>query len=1094
MQLQLSTIAQALRPDGLAVPLGPRDAALLAWLVLEGPTPRAQLASLLWPESPPEAARNTLRQRLFQLRKQLGTDVVSGQHTLQLAPGVGHDLAQTHTLLADVTLDLGGDYAAWLLRQREQRHAGNLQALQAEAERCEQAGQYEAALPHAQALLRLAPLSEAAHRRVMRLHYLVGDRAAALLAFDACEQVLKNEVGTRPSAETLHLLQALEAAQGQGLGLTQPKALPVSLRRPPQLLGRDPVLAQLQQSWQHLQHFALLGEPGQGKTRLLEHLAAHWPGALLVRARPGDEAVPLAMLARLVEQVDSAHPSLRNTPAGQALRQGLPLQLSADQVPQRQLPRSLALPLQAWLTEAGALGVALLLDDWQFADEASVALLFPWLADASACPLRLGLAARLHAGPQAEHRLQALQRMGDVQTVTLQPLDESAIAALLGPLLADLAARGQAAEAADSVTLAQALQRRVGGNPLHLLESLRHMVHNQLPLQPQHLTVPRQVRELVAERLVQLSADARHLLQVAAVAGQDFGVELAEAVTGRHALVLAEAWAELEQRGMFGAQGASHDLFAEVALAQLPTAIARVLHERVATWLEPRLHEPGRLAAHWRAAGRDAAAVPHLLSAAMLAWHAARADETFDFHAQAAQITLAQGLPDQAFAQWFDNAEAMSEIGTVAQSAECLLQLEPLARNDAQTLRVQFVRAVLRAAQGDVDAGLSEVGGMLADAIAQGDTRMEAECRFAAANRATADGDFDEALQHLAVGERLQRELGNERLATALAATKAMVLGLRGQPRLAQREVERTLPLLAQHNDHATWTVLCSAQALQWLRQGQVEQALADARRAREAAAHTSIAPMDLLVILRNLVDTLRWAGHFEEALAVGREFEQRLAPQGQFPSAQRTLAGLYLSLGRADLALQQLPPAEPPAAPRLRQRERLQLGLLRVQVALTTGQHGPQAWPAEALATGDLALASEWALWATLCEPTPWPAGHVDALLQRLTQAGLTLLAEPLQALTASALPGQPPHPTSPPLATSAWTALLWARQQLQQGQDQAARNTTARGLDDLQWLAEHQVPPAFRESFLQRHPAHRALQALGARLRAGGLLSARP
>jgi len=211
MQLLLSTVAQVLRPDGVAVPLGPRDAALLAWLVLEGPTPRAQLAALLWPESPPEAARNTLRQRLFQLRKLLGADVVSGQQNLQLAAGVGHDLAGGHELLADVNLDLGGDYAAWLAQQRAQRVDAHLSMRQAEAEQLERAGEFEAALPHAQALLRLAPLSEAAHRRVMRLHYLAGDRAAALLAFDACEQVLKNEVGTRPSTETLGLLRAIEA-------------------------------------------------------------------------------------------------------------------------------------------------------------------------------------------------------------------------------------------------------------------------------------------------------------------------------------------------------------------------------------------------------------------------------------------------------------------------------------------------------------------------------------------------------------------------------------------------------------------------------------------------------------------------------------------------------------------------------------------------------------------------------------------------------------------------------------------------------------------------------------------------------------------
>ena len=60
-QLELSRSPSALSPAGRALPLQWRDAALLAWLAIEGPTPRARLAALLWPDSSTESARNSLR-------------------------------------------------------------------------------------------------------------------------------------------------------------------------------------------------------------------------------------------------------------------------------------------------------------------------------------------------------------------------------------------------------------------------------------------------------------------------------------------------------------------------------------------------------------------------------------------------------------------------------------------------------------------------------------------------------------------------------------------------------------------------------------------------------------------------------------------------------------------------------------------------------------------------------------------------------------------------------------------------------------------------------------------------------------------------
>jgi hypothetical protein len=211
------------------------------------------------------------------------------------------------------------------------------------------------------------------------------------------------------------------------------------------------------------------------------------------------------------------------------------------------------------------------------------------------------------------------------------------------------------------------------------------------------------------------------------------------------------------------------------------------------------------------------------------------------------------------------------------------------------------------------------------------------------------------------------------------------------------------------------------------------------------------------------------------------------LAPQGSFPSAQRTLAGLYLSLGRADLATQILSAAGSAASAPLRQRERLQLGLLRVQIGLTTGQIEALEWPLEAITTNDLALASEWVLWSGLSEVSPWPIAELTDLVRRVLHAGLQLFAEPLQALLAAlghgSVPGDWPRCEFGPTLVP-WFALFSARCHAQRGRQQTAGEFTAQGVLGLRHLAERTVPEPFRDSFLRRHPAHSALQALSSRL----------
>jgi DNA-binding SARP family transcriptional activator len=58
-------------------------------------------------------------------------------------------------------------------------------------------------------LLRVDPYRESMHREVMALHYLRGDRPSALLQYERCRALLRDELGISPMAPTHELRQAI---------------------------------------------------------------------------------------------------------------------------------------------------------------------------------------------------------------------------------------------------------------------------------------------------------------------------------------------------------------------------------------------------------------------------------------------------------------------------------------------------------------------------------------------------------------------------------------------------------------------------------------------------------------------------------------------------------------------------------------------------------------------------------------------------------------------------------------------------------------------------------------------------------------------
>ena len=141
--LCLHGTAQLVPTGAAAVVLERKQALLLAYLWLEGPTPRGRLAGLLWPEAPEARARGNLRQRLAVLRQATGLDTVTDTRgVLALAAGlqVQPTGADTAPLLATFDSDDSPDAAAWLTHQRTRVLAQQGTALRAEVRAAVQAG------------------------------------------------------------------------------------------------------------------------------------------------------------------------------------------------------------------------------------------------------------------------------------------------------------------------------------------------------------------------------------------------------------------------------------------------------------------------------------------------------------------------------------------------------------------------------------------------------------------------------------------------------------------------------------------------------------------------------------------------------------------------------------------------------------------------------------------------------------------------------------------------------------------------------------------------------------------------------------------
>jgi predicted ATPase/DNA-binding SARP family transcriptional activator len=313
-----------IRRDGIPVTdITGKTLALLSYLAVTGrPHTRSALAGLLWDGMPEAKARGNLSKALSILRSSFGEHLSITRQTVAFECEADYWLdveafeARVQAVPTEQNIDqlqeavqlyqgdfLDGFYVRhalefeeWVLAQRAQLRESVLRALHTLAAHSAEKGEvgWATAIDYTNRLLRLEPWREEAHRQMMRMLALNGQRGAALAQYKTCRQVLGEELGVEPGPETVALYEQIrEGKLSGGAEVVSPphpspptslaiSDLPDFLQTPETpsngdwfpFVAREHELARLDRWLEQAQAGQgrvafVIGEPGSGKTALV---------------------------------------------------------------------------------------------------------------------------------------------------------------------------------------------------------------------------------------------------------------------------------------------------------------------------------------------------------------------------------------------------------------------------------------------------------------------------------------------------------------------------------------------------------------------------------------------------------------------------------------------------------------------------------------------------------------------------------------------------------------------------------------------------------------------------------------------------------
>ncbi|HEY7073737.1 MAG TPA: AAA family ATPase [Solirubrobacteraceae bacterium] len=537
---------------------------------------------------------------------------------------------------------------------------------------------------------------------------------------------------------------------------------------------------------------AVSGEPGIGKTRLLDELAerAEQRDCLVLRGHAAEleDDLPFALWVDALDEhvawlgADRLRRALGDR-AGELA--GVLPAAAAAAAAARALPdervrthRAVGSLLEA---VAAPRPLVLLLDDVQWADGASLELLEHLLRRPPRAQLLLGVAFRPQLPAPLLAALAVAERQGELDRLSLGPLAPADVDALIDGELA--------------ATARDELHRVSGGNPFYLLELARSAGGRAPPAPaPREAGVPPAVAAALGAEIDALGPPGRLLAQGAAVAGDPVELELAVAAAGLDEPAALTALDEAVTAGILAPTGVAREY--------------RFRHPIVRRAVYESAGEGWRLAAHGRVA---AALSAHGGSLAAQAHHLERCARPGDEAALAVLIAAGHEAAARAPAgsvRWFGAAlrllpredaqrrlellvpfaTALAAVGRLEQALAALLEALELVPVWLLDLRVRIVAACAacenllgrhRAAHDRLLRALAD----LPDSVSAAAGALQAEL----AADALFDTDYAAMAEWADQARTTARALGDRGLNSVAAALLCFACYGQGELRAAER-------------------------------------------------------------------------------------------------------------------------------------------------------------------------------------------------------------------------------------------------------------------------------------------------------------------